>query len=158
MAMRHEDLPPRLSVLTDRIIGAAIEVHRHLGPGLLERVYEDALCHEMGLRGIRFERQRPIVVDYKGVQIPGQRLDLVVEGTAVVELKSTEGTSEAHLAQLVSYIRSGGYPVGLLMNFNVAVLKSGIFRRINAAALDQTPRPQPSPSVTSASPSAPSAF
>lgn len=151
MGIRHGDIPTHINDLSERVIGAAIEVHRTLGGGLIERVYEEALCHELVLRGIHFERQRPVIVRYKGIEIPGQRLDLVIEGTIVVELKSTDGVSDAHLAQLVSYIRSGGYPLGLLINFDTPLLKSAVYRRINPDSLAR-------PFFDTTPPSAPSAF
>lgn len=159
MTMRHDDMPPWLNTASERVIGAAIEVHRALGPGLIERVYEEALCHELGLRGIAFARQQPIVVRYKSIQIPGQRLDLVVDDLIVVELKSTDGVAESHLAQLLSYIRSGDLPGGLLINFNVPVLSKGIRRLVNPAAarLRADPSIARSQSAVSAYLSAPSA-
>jgi len=131
MGMRHTDIPAELNHLTERVIGAAIEVHRELGPGLLERSYEAALLHELSLRGIRASTQVEITPRYKEVLLPGQRLDLVIDGRIVVELKAVETVSEVHLAQLVSYLKAGGFPFGLLLNFNVPVLRTGIFRRIN---------------------------
>jgi GxxExxY protein len=146
MAMQHADIPPELNDLTDRVIGCAIEVHRHLGPGLLERVYEAAMLHELDLAGISAAQQVEITVPYKGITLAGQRADLVVADRLVVELKAVEAVSDVHLAQLVSYIRSGGYPLGLLINFHVPVLRKGLYRRINPGVLT------PSPSATSAPP------
>lgn len=123
--------PEALNDVTGAIIGCAMEVHSHLGPGLIERLYEDAMIHELGERGLTVARQVPIAVPYKSITLSGQRLDLVVNASVVVELKSIEAVSQTHLAQLVSYLRAGGYPVGLLLNFNVARLKDGIFRRAN---------------------------
>lgn len=157
MGMQKHDAPAWVDALTDGVLGSAIEVHRTLGPGLLEKVYETALCHELDLRGIPFERQRPIAVRYKAIDIPGQRLDLVVGSAVVVELKAADAVSDTHLAQLVSYLRSGGFPAGLLINFNVPALKSGIYRRINPDAFSLAPPPR-SHSALSASGSAPSAF
>jgi GxxExxY protein len=115
--------------ITDAIIGAAVEVHRHLGPGLLESVYEECLCHELGLRQIPFERQRPLTLDYKGVQLPGgRRLDLVVLDTVVVELKAVELLHPVYKAQLLSYLRLGNWPAGLLINFHEPVLVKGVRR------------------------------
>jgi len=122
--LEHEDL-------TRTIIGAAISVHRALGPGLLESSYEECLCHELSVQGIRFERQRPMPIKYKGVFLDcGYRIDLVVDGTVVVELKSVEKVLPIHEAQLLTYMRLGAYGVGLLMNFNVPVLKDGVVRRV----------------------------
>lgn len=135
MGMRHGDIPAELNELTDRAIGAAIEVHRHLGPGLLERLYETALCHELDLSEIGYERQHEIVVPYKGIDIGGQRADLIIENRVVVELKAVEAVADVHLAQMVSYMRSGRYPLGLLLNFHVPVMHKGVYRRINPHAL-----------------------
>lgn len=131
MGMKHTDIPADLNHLTERLIGAAIEVHRELGPGLLERSYEAALIHELGLRSIHASTQVEITPRYKELLLPGQRLDLVIENQIVVELKAVESVSDVHLAQLVSYLKAGGFPFGLLLNFNVPVLRTGIFRRIN---------------------------
>ena len=117
--------------ITERIIGAAIEVHRALGPGLLESAYEECLCRDLTLSGISFERQRPLAVEYKGIRLEcGYRLDLLVEKTVVVEVKAISVIEPIHEAQLLTYLRLGGWKVGLLINFNVPVLKNGIRRRI----------------------------
>lgn len=117
--------------ITETIIGAAIEVHRALGPGLLESVYEECLCRELSLRGIPFERQRSLSVEYKGLRLDcGYRLDLLVADTVVVEIKAVESLLPIHEAQLLTYLRLGGWKVGLLINFNVAVLRQGIRRRV----------------------------
>jgi GxxExxY protein len=117
--------------LTDLIIGAAIEVHKALGPGLLESVYEPCLCRELQLRGLRFERQLDIPAEYKGVKLGcGYRLDILVEGKVIVEVKSVETLLPVHEAQLLTYLRLVGKRVGLLINFNVPVLKKGIIRRV----------------------------
>ncbi len=131
MGMRHTDIPRELNELADRVIGAGIEVHRELGPVLLERSYEVALVHELGLRGIAVAQQVDIAMSYKGIELPGQRLDLVVEEKIVIELKAVESVAAVHMAQLVSYLRAGKFPLGLILNFNVPVLKDGIHRRIN---------------------------
>jgi GxxExxY protein len=117
--------------LTKTIIGAAIEVHRALGPGLLESAYEECLCEELKLRGIPFERQKPLPVTYKGKQLDcGYRLDLVVANAVVLELKAIEAFAPIHDAQLLTYLRLGGWKVGLLINFNVPVLRDGIRRKV----------------------------
>ena len=121
-AMDHED---RFSGL---VIGAAIEVHRHLGPGFLESVYEIALVTELELRKIQVARQVAIPISYKGHLVAESRLDLLIENELVVELKSVESLSAVHTAQVVSYLRAGAFEVGLLINFNVAVLRNGIRR------------------------------
>jgi GxxExxY protein len=117
--------------LTRAIIGAAIEVHRSLGPGLLESAYEECLCRELELQGIAFERQKPLPLEYKGLKLEcGYRVDLVVDGTVVVEIKSVEALLPIHEAQLLTYMKLGGWKVGLLINFNVPVLKQGIRRLV----------------------------
>ena len=117
--------------LTEKVIGAAIEVHKHLGPGLLESAYESCLCHELSLRGLSFERQVALPLDYKDLHVPSAfRLDLVVEDKIIVELKSQEGILAVHEAQLMTYLRLTGKRVGLLLNFNVPTMKDGITRRV----------------------------
>jgi GxxExxY protein len=117
--------------LTDKIIGATIEVHKHLGPGLLESAYQVCLERELDLRNIKFEMQLPLIIEYKGINLGcSYRLDLLVEKKVVVELKSIEKIEEIHKAQLLTYLRLSGYKVGLLINFNVPLLKSGIERMV----------------------------
>jgi GxxExxY protein len=117
--------------LTEQIIGAAIEVHRSLGPGLLESAYQACLAHELGLRKLSFECERSLPVKYKGVQLDcGYRLDFLVEDKVVVELKAVESVLPVHEAQLLTYLKLTGCRVGLLINFNVPVLKDGITRRV----------------------------
>ena len=121
-----------LNQLTEKIIGAAIEVHKALGPGLMESAYEECLCRELALRKIPFERQRPLPVAYKGTKLDcGYRLDMLVAGSVVVEIKALEKVLPIHEAQLLTYLRLGGWKIGLLVNFNVPVLKSGIKRMAN---------------------------
>jgi len=118
--------------VTEAVIGAAIEVHRVLGPGMLESAYHQCLCRELSLRGIAFETEVPLPVDYKGMKLDaGYRVDLLVARAVVVEIKSVKGLERIHEAQLLTYLRLGGWKVGLLLNFNVAVLKDGIKRRVN---------------------------
>ncbi len=115
--------------LTGRILAACIEVHRELGPGLLESAYEECLCHELNLATIPFERQLPLPVVYKGLRLDcGYEMDLVVDQRVVVELKAVEKLLPIHEAQLMTYLKLGGYRVGLLINFNVPVLRDGIKR------------------------------
>ena len=118
--------------LTECVIGAAIEVHRALGPGLLESAYEECLCHEMHIRGIAFERQVPLPVEYKGVKLDcGYRLDLIVEDVLVIEIKCLEHVLPVHEAQLLTYLKMTGKRVGLILNFNVAALtRGGIIRKV----------------------------
>ncbi len=121
-----------LNKLSERIIGAAIEVHRALGPGLLESAYEECLCHEMKLQSLSFERQKPLPVVYKGVMLDcGYRLDVVVEGSVILELKTVEALLPVHEAQLLTYLKLTGLHLGLLINFHLPVLKDGIKRMIN---------------------------
>jgi len=114
--------------LTEQIIGAAIEVHRLIGPGLLESIYEEALCHELHLRGISSERQVAVDVNYKGLVIKGQRMDLIAEGSVVIELKSISKLPEVAMAQTLSYLRATGLRRALLINFGEQLLKNGIKR------------------------------
>ena len=117
--------------ITHEIIGAAIEVHKRLGPGLLESAYEECLLHELRLRNLRVDRQLGIPVVYKEVQLDcGYRLDLLVEGRVVVELKSIEGLAPIHEAIILTYLRLSGHKIGLLINFNVTALKDGVRRFI----------------------------
>ncbi len=114
--------------LTEKIIASAIEVHRILGPGLLESIYEEALCHEFSLRSIPFERQKEVDVIYKGKAIKGQRIDLLLYGEVVVEIKSVRRLEEVFIAQVLSYLKSTGLKRGLLINFGESKLVSGIKR------------------------------
>jgi GxxExxY protein len=115
--------------VTRSVIGAAIEVHRQLGPGLLESAYEQCLAHELQLRQVPFEREVMIPLEYKGMKLGcGYRVDLVVAGCVAVELKTVTLIEPVHEAQLLTYMRLGGWQVGLLINFNVRLLKNGIHR------------------------------
>jgi len=114
--------------LTERVIGCAIAVHRELGPGLLESVYERALCVELAHEGLAHEEQKPMAVTYRGQPVGDFRLDLLVEGVLVLELKSVERHDPLFEAQLLSYMKLGGYPIGLLINFNSRLLRDGIKR------------------------------
>jgi GxxExxY protein len=123
-----------LDARTERIIGAAIAVHNALGPGLLESVYELALAEELTYRQIPFERQKPVPIRYKGIVLDaGLRLDFVIDREVVVELKSVERVLDVHQAQMLTYLKLTGCPIGLLINFNVPVLTRGIRRFINSA-------------------------
>jgi len=123
----------QLNELTEKIIGAAIEVHRELGPGLLESAYEACLSLELLNRGLKIERQKPMPLNYKGVPVgTGYRVDLIVEGEVVVEVKAVEKFEPVHVAQILSYLRITGCKVGLLLNFNVKWLADkGIKRVVN---------------------------
>jgi GxxExxY protein len=117
------------NALSRRVIGCAIEVHRHLGPGRLESAYEDCLCHELSLAGIAHARQVALPVIYKGVTMAAAfRLDLVVDNRLILEIKSVDRLMPVHEAQMLTYLRMSGVRLGLLMNFNRAVLKDGIKR------------------------------
>jgi len=117
--------------LTGQIIAAAIEVHRELGPGLLESAYQACLAREFSVRGLSFEQEKPLPVEYKGVRVDcGYRLDFLVAGKVVVELKTVDALAPVHEAQLLTYLKLTGCRVGLLINFNVPILKNGIKRRV----------------------------
>lgn len=119
----------KVNEVTQAIIGAAIEVHRALGPGLLESAYEECLCRELTLRQVSFVRQHQLPIEYKGLRLDcGYRIDILVAEAVVVELKAVETLLPIHQAQLLTYLRLGGWNVGLLINFNVPVLKQGIRR------------------------------
>lgn len=118
--------------LSSKIIGAAIEVHKALGPGLLESTYEECLCYELNLRGLGFERQKSLPITYKNMKLDcGYRLDIVVENKIVLELKSCEKIEPIHKAQLLTYLRLSSLNLGLLLNFNVPVMRDGIVRIVN---------------------------
>ncbi|HYE61552.1 MAG TPA: GxxExxY protein [Phycisphaerales bacterium] len=125
--------------MTDQILAAAFKVHSVLGPGLLERLYEEALAYELTKRGIPFERQKRLRVRYEEIEIGDQVVDLLVGGLVIVELKSTEKVSDGHIGVMMSYMRSTGMPLGLLINFNTPSLKSGIYRRVLTS---RTPLPR----------------
>ena len=133
--IHHGDTETRrklvLEDLTEQIIGAAIEVHKQLGPGLLESAYEQCLCHELHLRGIQFQRQVPLPVAYKGLKLDcGYHLDLVVEDAVILELKAVEKILPVHEAQLLTYLKLTGKKIGLIINFNVDMLTRGIVRKV----------------------------
>ncbi len=120
------------SPLSNKIIGAAIEVHKYLGPGLLEKTYEECLCRELDIRRMDYKRQKPLPVEFKGITLDcGYRLDVVVENTVVIEIKAVESILPIHKAQLLTYLKLGKYKLGLLINFNVQLLKNVITRIIN---------------------------
>jgi GxxExxY protein len=129
---RRDAEPQRINEITGQIIGAAIEVHRELGPGLLESAYHQCLCHELNLRGLRFGYKVPLPVRYKGIMLDcGYEMDLVVEELVVVELKTVEDLHPIHEAQLLTYLKLFDRTVGLLINFHVSVLKDGVKRIVN---------------------------
>jgi GxxExxY protein len=134
--IHHGDTEARSKLLhetlTEQVIGAAIEVHRELGPGLMESAYEECLCHELHLRNLKFQRQLPLPVRYKGIGLDcGYRIDLVVEGLLILELKCIEHLLPVHEAQLLTYLKLTGKRVGLILNFNVSLLtRGGIVRKV----------------------------
>jgi GxxExxY protein len=120
-----------INELTETVIGSAIEVHRALGPGLLESAYVECLCRELSLRGLSFVRELPLPLEYKGIRLDcGYRIDLLVADRLVVEVKAVEKLIPVHEAQLLTYLRLGGWKIGLLINFNHPVLKQGIRRLV----------------------------
>lgn len=130
-SQRHREIENERDPRTASIIGAAIEVHRQPGPGLLESAYEQCLCHELHLRGLPFKCQIDLPVSYKGLQLDcGYKIDLIVNDEVVVELKSVEKIVPVHEAQLLTYLKLSGKTVGLLINFNVPLLARGIIRRV----------------------------
>jgi GxxExxY protein len=124
--MKHEN------EISSAVIGASIEIHRLLGPGLLESAYEECLAEEMSLRGIAFKRQKPMPIVFKERHLEcGYRADFLVEGKVIVEIKAVEDVAPVHLAQVLTYLKLGDFRLGLLINFNVVVLKDGIHRIAN---------------------------
>ena len=123
----------RVNILTREIIGAAIEVHRYLGPGLLESAYQRCLARELMVRDIPYKCEWPLPLEYKGLVVKcGYRIDFLVADTVVVETKSVEVIAPVHEAQLLTYMRLGGWKIGLLLNFNVLTLKNGVRRKVLA--------------------------
>ena len=121
-------LPPDIDEVMFKVIGAAIEVHRHLGPGFLKSIYHHAMCVELDLRGIGFEQKKRVAIAYKGQPLHGQELDVIVESKVIVEVKAVRQLEDIHSSQVVSYLRATGLRGGLLINFNNAILKAGIRR------------------------------
>ena len=122
----------RLNLLTEKVIGFGIDVHRLLGPGLLESAYEECLCYELNQAGMSFSRQVHLPVSYKDVKLDcGYRMDVVIENSVILEVKTAERLIAIHTAQLLSYLRLSGLSLGLLMNFHVPVLKNGLKRVVN---------------------------
>lgn len=151
MEHSYNKVPDEWNRLTEQVIGAAMEVHTTLGPGLLEKLYESALAVELRLRGIPFQRQVPIRMRYKNEEIGDQCMDMVVGTVLVLELKATEKVADVHLATLLSYLRSSGFPLGLLINFNVSRLKDGLYRRVyskNTPTPIAFSDPDPSPDLS----------
>ncbi len=121
-------LPGETEDIITRIIGCAIAVHRTLGPGFIESIYRKAICLELEAAGLAYEKERPVRVRYRGVDIPGQRVDLIVGGLVVVELKSVQRIDPVHHAQTISYMKTVGVRAGLLINFRVRLLREGLKR------------------------------
>ncbi len=122
-------IPSELNELVGQVIGAAIEVHKALGPGLLESAYATCLCRELDLRSIPYEKEKPLPIDYKGTKLDcGYRMDLLIDNRLILELKSCDCLQPIHEAQLLTYLKLTGIRVGLLVNFNVPLLKRGIKR------------------------------
>ncbi|GLI36477.1 GxxExxY protein [Desulforhabdus amnigena] len=122
-------IPSELNELVGQVIGAAIEVHKALGPGLLESAYATCLCRELDLRSIPYEKEKPLPIDYKGTKLDcGYRMDLLIDNQLILELKSCDRLQPIHEAQLLTYLKLTGIRVGLLINFNVPLLKRGIKR------------------------------
>jgi GxxExxY protein len=120
------------SKLTEKIIGAAIEVHRTLGPGLLESAYQECLLFELKSHGLKVEKEKALPIVYKDIKLDhGYRIDLLVENKIVLELKTVESLTDVHTAQILTYLKLGNYPVGLLINFHTKLLKNGLKRYIN---------------------------
>lgn len=128
--MTFAPIPPAVEQVATDVIGAAIEVHRHLGPGFLERIYQEALCAECLTRRIPFERECAVTVNYKGLAIAGQRIDLIVDKCVIVELKATTRIDVIDESKVVSYLRTTGLRLGLLLNFNCRTMKEGVKRII----------------------------
>ncbi len=124
----YAPIPDQAELLGKALLDAAFEVHTLLGAGFLERIYEDALCHELTLRHVLFERQKAISVPYKDFQIEGQRLDLLIGGLVIAEIKAVDAIHPIHQAQLMSYLKATGLRLGFILNFNVPRLKEGIRR------------------------------
>lgn len=132
----------KIDEIARAVIGAAIEVHRHLGPGFLESIYEEALGFELARREIPFERQAEICINYKGQLIGRHKVDLLVDDSLIVELKAVDSLAEIHRAQVISYLKATGLPLGLLINFNTPVLKEGIQRVIYTLNRRGVPKPE----------------
>lgn len=123
-----------LNQLSSKIIGCAIEIHRTLGPGLLESAYQECLCYELMQKGFKVEKEKYLPIIYKEITINhGYRIDLLIEDCIVLELKTVENFTDVHYAQILTYLRLGNYPLGLLINFHTKLLKNGIKRFINTS-------------------------
>ena len=128
MVTGFEPIPKEVERWGKALLDAAFEVHTVLGAGFLERIYEDALCHELALRSVPFERQKAIVVPYKDLKLEGQRLDLLIAGLVIAEIKAADAIHPLHQAQLMSYLKATGLRLGFVVNFNVRHLRDGVRR------------------------------
>jgi GxxExxY protein len=127
------EIPADLESLSYKIIGLAIEVHRQLGPGLLESAYQHCLCYEIKKAGLKVEKELTLPILYKDIKLDhGYRIDLLIEDRLVIELKTVESFTSVHFAQILTYLRLGNYPLGLLINYNSKILKNNIKRFINS--------------------------
>lgn len=152
----RKELPEEIERSSHTIIGCALEVHRELGPGLLESLYEQALAYELTKAGLQVVRQAEIAVPYKEITLHGQRLDLIVNGLVIVELKAVSELQPIYAAQTLSYLRAAGLPLGLLFNFNTTLLREGFRRIFNERAkppfgLRSPPNTSPAPTSSSSS-------
>lgn len=138
--LRFGETPVGVNEVARRVVNAAIEVHRHLGPGYLESVYQAALEIELGLRGVNFERQGAFRVQYKGQEVGAGRLDLLAERSVIVEIKAVDHLNDVHLAQALSYLKATGLPLALLINFKVPVLLRGVKRIARNRSLEPQDR------------------
>ncbi len=143
--MQFAPIPPDVEMVGSEVIGAAIEVHRHLGPGFLEKIYQEAMCLELEARRIPFERERSVAVVYRGIAIPGQRIDLIVAAKVLLELKAASRLDLASEARVISYLKTTNLRLGLLLNFNCRTMKEGIKRIVvvvrNGRKIRSTGRP-----------------
>ncbi|MGG7033760.1 MAG: GxxExxY protein [Flavobacterium sp.] len=132
MLEENTEIHEELNALSYKVIGLAIEVHRHLGPGLLESAYQECLYYELKNAGLKIEKEKTLPIIYKDIQLDhGYRIDLLVENKIVIELKTVESFTDVHFAQILTYLKLGEYPLGLLMNFDSKILKNNIKRFIN---------------------------
>ena len=128
MLRTNSDVPRDIEGVVERILACALAVHRELGPGFLESIYQRAMYLELEAQGLAFEREKPLVVMYRGQGIPGQRIDLLVAGVVIVEVKAVAALEPVHLAQVLSYLKTTRLRVGLIFNFREALLRNGIRR------------------------------
>ena len=138
MEDEFEKISPEIQALSYKIIGLAIEVHRQLGAGLLESAYQECLFYEIQKAGLKVEKEKSLPIIYKEIEInQGYRIDLLVEDKLVIELKTVDNYTSVHFAQILTYLKLGNYPLGLLINYNSIILKNSIKRFINTALINQ---------------------